>query len=627
MRIVLDLQGAQTESRFRGIGRYARSFSEALARNAGDNELWIAVNAAFPDSIESIRKSFRNLIPDERIRVFDIPSPVAEYDHANNWRARATEIIREHFLDQLHPDAIVMTSLFEGYLDNAVTSVGVCNTGAKTCVILYDLIPLLYPDNYLASPLQRNHYDRKIKSLMRADLLLAISEHSKHEAITTLSLPPERVETISAACDPFFSEPDDNTVDFPSLRKRLGLSRDFILYAPGGFDARKNIDGLITAYGLLTEATRCRYQLVIVSKLAEEVRKNLIRIAIAAGLEGDDLVLAGYVPEIDLRTLYRHTKLFVFPSKHEGFGLPALEAMSCGAAVIGANNTSIPEVIDNEAALFDASTPQCICDKMEILLNDDNMLDSLRRHSRRQASAFSWDRTALEALRAIERLVNRKDEPDAACLPIKLCETDIVSSIAGIHSSTNPDLRDLASVAECIAFNNGSMHDSRVFIDISGAFGEIKASGITAEDEPVIMELLESLTRYRDVAMICFEGSRHRRVNRHFDSVSDDRLRCITGDVVQFYQNDLCIAIFPDRLHAMELDRYRHLKSRGLRCAFVLANQPDTNMTDMHRAVTRHFADVAELLPCTHAKPAVVISNWIERHRPGLGNHTNQSSS
>ena len=86
MRIVLDLQGAQSESRFRGVGRYSLALALAMARHAGRHEIWLALSGRFPDSIEPLRAAFADLVPPERIRVFELPGPVAELDLANAWR-------------------------------------------------------------------------------------------------------------------------------------------------------------------------------------------------------------------------------------------------------------------------------------------------------------------------------------------------------------------------------------------------------------------------------------------------------------------------------------------------------------------------------------------------------------
>ena len=201
MRIVIDMQGAQTISRFRGIGRYSLSLALAMTRNAGEHQIWLALNGAFPESILSIRHAFEGLVPQERIRIFKVPIPVTEVDRANKWRVRTAEKIREHFLRQLKPDVVLVSSLVEGYADDAVTSVDAFVSGLCTAVILYDLIPLLNQRDYLTNEAERNYYLRKVQSLKKADLLLSISEATRCEAIETLQSLPIRVVNISAAAD------------------------------------------------------------------------------------------------------------------------------------------------------------------------------------------------------------------------------------------------------------------------------------------------------------------------------------------------------------------------------------------------------------------------------------------
>ncbi|UOD31186.1 glycosyltransferase [Massilia violaceinigra] len=432
MRIVIDLQGAQSESRFRGIGRYSLALALGVARNAGQHEIWLVLNGALGASIIDLRRSFAGLVPPERIRVFDIPGPVAEIEAGNSGRARAAELTREHYIAQLRPDAVLVTSLFEGFVDDAVVSVGAFAGAERTAVVLYDLIPFLNPEAYLGSAIQRVYYERKIASLRSAGLLLAISDYSRQEAIDALALAPDSVHAISTAVDDTFC-PDDTQApeqvaeQESELRARFGINRGLLMYAPGGFDARKNIDGLITAYCLLPPALRDSHQLLIASKLGERDRADLLAHAAKRGMEKDHLILTGYVSDADLIRLYRITDLFIFPSRHEGFGLPALEAMACGAIVIGANNTSIPEVVGCEEALFDADRPQSIAEKIGQVLQDPALRERLRAHGRAQARRFSWDESARKALRAIEL---RFGAPLAPLAPLALA-TPVADATAG----------------------------------------------------------------------------------------------------------------------------------------------------------------------------------------------------
>ncbi|MDB5949133.1 MAG: hypothetical protein JWR65_988 [Massilia sp.] len=417
MRIVIDLQGAQSASRFRGIGRYSLALALGVARNAGDHEVWIVLNNALPAAVKALRAAFAPLVPQERIRVFDIATPAAEMDPAGHWRARADETIREYFIDQLQPDVVLVTSLFEGFVDDAVCSVGAWRGGLDTAVVLYDLIPFLNPDAYLGTATQRAYYDRKVESLRQAGLLLAISDYSREEAIRALGLDPQRVVAISTAVDERFHPAVQTQAELAALRARFGIERDFVMYAPGGFDQRKNIDGLVKAYSMLTPALRQAHQLLIASKLDVDERDRLLRFGAGLGLGAGELLLTDYVDDDTLIALYRACGLFVFPSRHEGFGLPALEAMACGAPVIGGDNTSLPEVIGHVDAMFDAADPAAIAARIAQVLKDPALRQRLREHGRSQAAKFSWDATATRALRALEAHHARASQPAPAPVP------------------------------------------------------------------------------------------------------------------------------------------------------------------------------------------------------------------
>lgn len=408
MRIVIDLQGTQSESRFRGIGRYSLALALGVARNAGEHEIWLVMNGALPAAIEELRARFAGLVPAERIRVFDIPTHCAERFEGNSPRARAGELLREHFIAQLQPDAVLVTSLFEGYVDDSVVSVGQLAGAERTAVVLYDLIPFLNPAAYLGHPTQRAYYERKIESLRRAGLLLAISDYSRQEAIDALELDPQSVVAISTAVDDTFQPGAPDAQQLAALRQRFGIQREVLMYAPGGFDTRKNIDGLITAFSLLPAALRARYQLLIASKMSDSEGATMRAHARSCGLAEHDVIFTGYVSDDELVTLYRSAALFIFPSKHEGFGLPALEAMACGAVVIGSDATSVPEVIGTPDALFDPLQPAAIAAKMAQVLEDPELQQRLRAHGRVQREKFSWDHSARKAIAGLEAMHARR---------------------------------------------------------------------------------------------------------------------------------------------------------------------------------------------------------------------------
>jgi glycosyltransferase involved in cell wall biosynthesis len=169
MRIVIDLQGAQTESRFRGIGRYTMSFAKAVVKNKGKNEIILVLSCLFPETIEPIRAAFEKILPQQNILVWHALGPVNEKVSGNDSRREVAELMREDFLRSLNPDVIHISSLFEGFVDDAIISIGRFDTRTPVSVMIYDLIPLLYSKTYLDSNHRySNYYNRKFSFLGKA---------------------------------------------------------------------------------------------------------------------------------------------------------------------------------------------------------------------------------------------------------------------------------------------------------------------------------------------------------------------------------------------------------------------------------------------------------------------------
>lgn len=401
MRLVIDLQGAQASNRRRGIGRYSLSLAQALVRNRGNHEVFIALSDLFPDTIEPIRAAFDGLLPKDHIRVWTAPGPVQAADQAFDVRRHAAELLREQFLASLSPDVVLVSSLFEGLGDDAVTSVGRLSSQVPTAVILYDLIPLIHRKIYLQNPVMEQWYENKLDHLRRADLLLSISASSGKEAVDFLNFDPRRVRNISTAAEEHFKPAAVTPEVRARLASRYGLNKPFVMYT-GGIDHRKNIERLIAAYARLPATLRRKHQLAIICSIQDEDRRRLTQLAVQNGLEEGELILTGFVPEEDLLACYRACTMFVFPSWHEGFGLPALEAMQCGRAVIAANTSSLPEVIGRHDALFNPVDPEAIADKMAKVLQDHAFRAELEGHGAQQARRFSWNISALQAWQALE---------------------------------------------------------------------------------------------------------------------------------------------------------------------------------------------------------------------------------
>lgn len=406
MRIVIDMQGAQTESRFRGIGRYTLSFAQAIARNRGAHEVVLALSGLFPDAIEPIRAAFDGVLPQENIRVWHAPGPIGAAHPGNGARRAVAELVREAFLASLQPDVIHISSPLDGYWDDTVISIGRFDHAAQVSVSLYDPFPLVDSADCPTPDLRYADYcRRRLSYLKRAAIYLPVSEFSKCGWIDPLGAPGTHFINTPAAIEPHFRPLEATGSTATQLREKFGLARPFILCL-GGADEPKNLPRVIQAFTELPSRLRAYYQLVLAGKMGENKVAGFKGAATVAGLTADDVCFTGYVTDEELIQLYNLCHLFVFPFRREGFALPALEAMACGAPVIAANIAGLPELIGLGGALFDPLDVSAITGKMAQALTDNVFRAALRTHGLLQAKRFSWDESARRALAAWQALPN-----------------------------------------------------------------------------------------------------------------------------------------------------------------------------------------------------------------------------
>jgi len=466
MRILVDIQSVQCASRDRGIGHYSLALTKAMIRNANGNQIFVLLSDAFSETIAAAKAELSDILPESHIYVISVPTPCNENSLENAWRVRAAELVREQAINELSPDAVLITSLFEGYADNAVSSVGKLYSHVPTAAILYDLIPFISQEIHLSSPVFRDWYLGKIESLKRTDLLLAISESAANEARHALGVADQRVVNIVSAVSDSFRKSEH--ADQADVLKALGINRKFLMHV-GVLEPRKNFDGVIKAFAALPKSLRNDYQLVLVFKLDTEgvTKRKFLALADSLGLGTGELILTGRVSDEQLITLYSNCHLFVYPSLHEGFGLPALEAMSCGTPVVGSNTSSIPEVVGLEDALFDPHSIDSMRDVIQRALTDEAFWSSLKLHAETHSKNFSWDKTAQLAIKALESLHEQA--------PITVSELDsekslfeIAEKIAKIGNPTPTKAQALAEVSE-------SVYQNRLASDVIRAnadFGE-----------------------------------------------------------------------------------------------------------------------------------------------------------
>jgi glycosyltransferase involved in cell wall biosynthesis len=231
--------------------------------------------------------------------------------------------------------------------------------------------------------------------------IITSSDHSRRDLLATYALAAERVSVVPLAAAPHF-RPVTDEAEIRRVRARYGIKGDYIL-AVGSIHPRKNLVRLINAYSALARARgrESLPQLVLAGKRAWLFAETL-RAASDSGV-ADRIHITGYVPEPDLPALYTGALCFVYPSYFEGFGLPPLEAMQCGAPVIVGNRTSLPEVVGDAGLLVDPFDERAIAWGIARLIDDAQLRADLSARGRRRAAMFDWRRTAQLTLQAYAR--------------------------------------------------------------------------------------------------------------------------------------------------------------------------------------------------------------------------------
>ncbi len=190
MRIVIDMQGAQTESSSCDTGCYTMAVAQAIVSNRGEHEIILALSGLFPATIEPIRAAFDELLPQENIRVWYAPGPVRESQPKNIWRWKVAELIREAFLDSLKPDVVFIPSFIEGYQDDGVTSIGLLSLDLVTVVALDSLTIAVTAAGNQGEYI---HILRKHEHLKRPNLLLVLPPLTAGQVCQQLEIPHERI--------------------------------------------------------------------------------------------------------------------------------------------------------------------------------------------------------------------------------------------------------------------------------------------------------------------------------------------------------------------------------------------------------------------------------------------------
>ncbi|MCX6620077.1 MAG: glycosyltransferase family 1 protein, partial [Acidobacteria bacterium] len=279
---------------------------------------------------------------------------------------------------------------------HASNQVRVAPRRVRLTATLHDMTCWLMPEVHTEANVRADAgFARNI--LARADRLIAVSEHTRQDAIRFLGLRPEKIQVIhSGIGDAFFQS---NAGEAERVRARFGLQRPYILTL-GTVEPRKNLDRLLDAYATLAADVREQFTLVVAGPRGWQSEKTIARLSGA----GSGIRYLGYVAEGDLPGLLAGATVFAYPSLYEGFGFPLAEAMASGVASLTSNVSSLPEVAGDAALMVDPRSVGEIGAALSRLLTSPSLRAGLSAAARRRAEKFRWERAARESIQFFEQV-------------------------------------------------------------------------------------------------------------------------------------------------------------------------------------------------------------------------------
>ncbi len=380
--------------RERGIGRYAKNLLLALSELAEPPEMELLVQANLPDP---------GLLA-------GVPRLAAGY--APSWLPVGKRLISHHGLVRrplARPWRQGRVVHFLSHLDAPA------RLGPRTVITVHDLIAQklarLYGQDKSGLRFRLERW-LETRCLYRAAAIIAVSQCSKDDLVELYHIDPARIRVIHEAADPDLAPVEDPALCREVLA-RHGLAgggeggaggagdegageTPFFFYL-GGIDQRKDLGTLLAALAALKER-RADFVLALAGKISEDKQYPALMAEIERrGLE-EHVRLLGFVPDEDLPALFSAATAFVFPSLYEGFGLPPLEAMACGAPVVAVRASAVPEVVGEAGLLVPPGDAGALAQALEGLLTNPELAAELSREGRRRASRFSWSRAAAETL-------------------------------------------------------------------------------------------------------------------------------------------------------------------------------------------------------------------------------------
>ena len=376
------IDGRYIQDHFPGIGRYTYNLIDALARSAPDERFVVLHNPALRNTRYDISALGRN--PNVELRRVDVPTFSIREQFALSRSMGASTRHRPYVLHSPY------------YLKPYFTRV-------PSIVTIFDLLPVFYPD---ALPNWRTRVLFRVAvwvAARTATHVVVPSVSTCNDLVGRIGVPSRKITVIPLAADPRFAPQSAN--EMARVREKYDLASEYVL-SVGINKPHKNLGTLIEAW----QRVERKGALVIAGAWDARYAGDASAIAQQGSREAGKLRYIHDVSDSDLPALYAGAMVFVIPSLYEGFGLPALEAMACGAPVIVSNTSSLPEVVGDAALLFDPRDTDALAALLTDLLDNHAKREELRAKSLMRAAQFSWERTARDTLKVYRQVTGHMSQ-------------------------------------------------------------------------------------------------------------------------------------------------------------------------------------------------------------------------
>lgn len=573
MRLGVDLSPFYTESKYRGIGRYARGLLQELIRiDEKDQFHFLNIYGAYEGEPPMNQRCFLHQYPcGPKIEFSGGKLLLADPSTADYLHAAIDQYLRSSRIDAM---------LFLSMMENNMPFQVEWFSGVTKIGILYDLIPLVFSEEYLPSEKDKQHYLDTLEFAKQMDLLLAISETTKNDAVRLLGISEEKIVVINAGVDEQFLAAAEEA-HLP-MSQKLEQDDPYILFI-GGMDSRKNIEKAIQAFAINRAAREKNIRFVIAGRSTIASKASFIKAARRYGAN-DRVVFPGYVRDEDMVALYKNALALLFPSLYEGFGLPVLEAMCSGTAVITSNTSSLAEVAQGYAYLVDPENAERISDGITALLKSGEEAEAQICRAKRYATAFCWRRVAEDSRNAILSFSERAKPAEHISKPFHV-EAELLDAIANLHTQFFMPftwMNALTFAKQMRRFERGIEEDgirqgSRILYDVSRVCAEDCAGGHAAIDR-ISGQLMRALTLGAEVVPV--------KLKREQDSTSFVRMDMKTcredGKIVP---DERDVYLQPDWRMSLEISYGKYARTCGIKTYAIVYELPSLPDDSVEKAL------------------------------------------